>query len=67
MNLRKGVQFHSGREMTSDDVKYNLQRAATPRSAAAQYTGMASWFSAVDTPDKYTAILQVRIAAADDF
>src|SRR5712691_7082090 len=57
-NLRKGVQFHSGREMTSDDVKYSLQRAANPKVAAAQYTGMASWFSGVDTPDKYTAIFK---------
>jgi peptide/nickel transport system substrate-binding protein len=55
-NLRKGVQFHSGREMTSDDVKYSLQRAANPKVAAAQYAGMAQWFSGVDTPDKYTAI-----------
>ncbi len=57
-NLRKGVQFHSGRELTSDDVKYSLQRAANPKVAAAQYTGMASWFSGVETPDKYTAIFQ---------
>jgi peptide/nickel transport system substrate-binding protein len=58
VNLRKGVQFHSGREMTSDDVKYSLQRAANPKVAAAQYTGMASWFSGVDTPDKYTAVFR---------
>jgi peptide/nickel transport system substrate-binding protein len=57
-NLRKSVQFHSGREMTSEDVKYSLQRAANPKVAAAQYTGMASWFSGVDTPDKYTAIFK---------
>jgi peptide/nickel transport system substrate-binding protein len=61
INLRKGVQFHSGREMTSDDVKYSLQRAANPRVAAAQYTGMASWFSGVDTPDKYTAIFKSEL------
>src|SRR5260370_33972805 len=61
LNLRKGVQFHSGREMTSDDVNYSLQRAANPKVAAAQYTGMASWFSGVDTPDKYTALFKSEL------
>jgi peptide/nickel transport system substrate-binding protein len=57
LNLRKGVTFHSGREMTSDDVKYTLLRTADPSVAAAQYTGMAQWFPNIDTPDKYTVIL----------
>ena len=47
--------------MTSDDVKYSLQRAANPKVAAAQYTGMASWFSGVETPDKYTAIFKSEL------
>jgi len=42
-------------------VKYSLQRAANPKVAAAQYTGMASWFSGVDTPDKYTAIFKSEL------
>jgi peptide/nickel transport system substrate-binding protein len=58
LNLRKGVMFHSGREMTSDDVKYTLMRTADPKVAAAQYTGMAQWFPTIDTPDKYTVILR---------
>jgi peptide/nickel transport system substrate-binding protein len=57
LNLRKGVMFHSGREMTSDDVKYTLLRTADPKVAAAQYTGMAQWFPTIDTPDRYTVIL----------
>jgi peptide/nickel transport system substrate-binding protein len=57
LNLRKGVMFHSGREMTSDDVKYTLVRTASPKVAAAQYAGMAQWFGTIDTPDKYTVIL----------
>ncbi len=57
LNLRQGVMFHSGREMTSDDVKYTLLRTADPSVAAAQYTGMAQWFPTIDTPDKYTVIL----------
>ena len=33
LNLRKGVQFHTGREFTSDDVKYNLLRVRDPKVA----------------------------------
>ena len=36
LNLRKGVQWHSGRELTSDDVKYNLLRAQDPKVGAGQ-------------------------------
>ena len=35
LNLRKGVQFHSGRDFTSDDVKWNLMRIADPKPALA--------------------------------
>ena len=34
LNLRKGVQFHSGREFTSDDVKYNFLRVRDPKVGA---------------------------------
>ena len=33
LNLRKGVMFHNGREFTSDDVEYNVQRAMDPTRA----------------------------------
>ena len=32
-NLRKGVTYHSGREFTSDDVKWNLLRVRRPDAA----------------------------------
>jgi len=57
LNLRKGVTFHSGRELTSDDVKWNIERIKDPKSGAAQLQTMASWWSAVETPDKNTVIL----------
>ena len=54
LNLRKGVTFHSGRELTSDDVKYNVLRVREP--AHMQLGGMSAWYT-IDTPDKYTVIL----------
>lgn len=57
LNLRKEVQFHSGREFTSDDVKYNLLRVRDPKVGAGQLANESNWFSSIDTPDKYTVIL----------
>src|SRR5689334_21088863 len=56
LNLRKGVQFHSGREFTSDDVKYNFLRVRQPSvmPLAGTLAPQSAWFAAVDTPDKYT-------------
>jgi peptide/nickel transport system substrate-binding protein len=71
LNLRKGVQFHSGRDFTSDDVKWNLLRARDPKLQFGSAFGTQSaWFTSIDTPDKYTAILhsnQARPALFDFF
>jgi len=59
LNLRKGVQFHSGREFTSDDVRYNLQRLVDPKNVATtgKLAPQAKWWTSIETPDKYTVIL----------
>jgi peptide/nickel transport system substrate-binding protein len=57
-NLRKGVQFHDGREFTSEVVKYSLDRVRDPKIGVGQYAAQAKWFPTVETPDKYTAILK---------
>jgi peptide/nickel transport system substrate-binding protein len=54
LNLRKGVQYHSGRELTSDDVKYSLLRPRDPSVGNGILTGISNWFTTIDTPDKYT-------------
>ena len=33
LSLRPGVQFHNGRELTSDDVKWNMLRVRDPQAA----------------------------------
>jgi peptide/nickel transport system substrate-binding protein len=68
-HLRKGVEFHSGREFTSEDVKYNLLRVRDPK-VGAQYTNMSNWWTGIQTPDPYTITLtsdQSRPALFDLF
>ena len=70
LNLRKGVQFHTGREFTSEDVKFNVLWVRDPKVAAGALVQQSKWFTDVETPDKYTAILvsdQPRPAAFDFF
>jgi peptide/nickel transport system substrate-binding protein len=57
LNLRKSVQYHSGRELTSDDVRWNLLRVRDPKAGAGALTNQSNWFTSIDTPDKYTVIL----------
>jgi peptide/nickel transport system substrate-binding protein len=70
LNLRQGVQFHTGREFTSEDVKFNVMWVRDPKVAAGALIQQSKWFTDVETPDKYTAILvseQPRPAAFDFF
>jgi peptide/nickel transport system substrate-binding protein len=70
LNLRHGVQYHSGREFSSDDVKWNVLRARDPNIAVQQFANQANWFTTIDTPDKYTVVLgsdQPRPAIFDFF
>ena len=59
VNLRKGVQFQDGRELTSDDVNYSLMRVRNPQLAAVagQLAGQSAWWTRVETPDKSTIVL----------
>jgi peptide/nickel transport system substrate-binding protein len=70
LNLRKGVQFHTGRELTSDDVKWNFLRVRDPKIGSGTVGLQSMWFTTIDTPDKYTVVLgsdQPRPAAFDMF
>jgi peptide/nickel transport system substrate-binding protein len=58
LNLRKGVQFHTGREMTSDDVKWEIERSNDPKVSAGVLRAFRILLTSVETPDKYTVILK---------
>ncbi|MBV9895647.1 MAG: ABC transporter substrate-binding protein [Chloroflexi bacterium] len=65
--LRKGVYWHNGREVTSDDLKYNWQRVADPKVGAVQPKLLPTWFPNVDTPDRYTFVFSGEQPHSDTF
>jgi len=65
--LHRGIRFHHGREMTSDDVKYTIERTLTPQMGspfirafdrivgAREFTaGQAREVSGISALDRYT-------------
>lgn len=75
--LRTGVKFHNGRELTSADVKYTLERLANPatRSPGQSYfssiagfddftAGTEGGLSGIETPDAHTVIIRMSRATA---
>jgi peptide/nickel transport system substrate-binding protein len=58
LHLRKGVEFHSGREFTSGDVKYNFIRVRDPKVGGSGLANQSNWWTSIDTPDKYTVVLK---------
>lgn len=58
LKLRKGVTYHSGREFTSEDVRWNLERVKDPTQPYGQFRQMANWYPNIETPDKYSITLK---------
>jgi peptide/nickel transport system substrate-binding protein len=61
LNLRKNVQFHTGRELTSDDIKWNMLRVRDPKTGLTQLAAQSNWWNSIDTPDKYTVVLASEV------
>lgn len=52
-HLRKGVKFHNGRELTSADVKYSLERVLDTKTASPGRSYIST-ITSIETPDAYT-------------
>lgn len=62
-NLRKGVKFHNGREMTAEDVKYSLERILDPAVASPGRSFISS-ISSIEVLDKYRVRLNLSAPLA---
>lgn len=55
-NLRKGVKFHSGKELKASDVKYSLEKAMASPSLGSLYT----LFDSVEVVDDNTVLIKTK-------
>ncbi len=62
LHLRKGVQWHTGRELVADDVAWNIHRVSSDPKVAGGgfYNWMSQTLTGIETPDKYTIVLQAE-------
>ena len=57
-NLRRGVRFHDGSEMTSADVKYSFERCRNPETGAVNFE-VFNDVDAIETPDDHTVVIRM--------
>jgi len=58
-HLKKGVKFHNGKELDSEDVKWNWERIKDPRTRAAARQSLTKYLEGIETPDKYTIVAKL--------
>jgi peptide/nickel transport system substrate-binding protein len=61
--LRKGVTFHSGRAVTSADVKYSFDRL-TDKATASPNASLLASVESINTPDDGTVVITLKQADA---
>lgn len=56
VKLRQGVKFHSGRELTAEDVEFNIVRVRDP-AVGSQMRGASGQITKIERPDPHTVVL----------
>ena len=66
MTLRKGVKFHSGRELTSEDVELNFKHLDSGK-AASQMKPLLNKITGFERPDANTLVIRFKAPSPDFF
>jgi len=59
-NLRKGLKFHNGEEVTSADVKHSLERHMGPASRSPWGGQFRATIGEIELPDPYTVVINTK-------
>ena len=66
LQLRQGVQFQGGNgELTSEDVKYSLERLAAQDSIAGPAGILRNNFASIDAPEPYKVVVNLKASLPD--
>jgi peptide/nickel transport system substrate-binding protein len=57
--LKPGVQFHSGKEVTSEDVKFSIERVFAPESQSARRSSFGA-IASIETPTPDTVVVTLE-------
>jgi peptide/nickel transport system substrate-binding protein len=60
VNLRSGVRFHNGDELTSADVKFSLEQFTSKRAIASNSDFLRAVIKNVEAPDAKTVIINYK-------
>lgn len=63
-NIRKGVEFHNGRDVDAEAVKWNYERIMNPKTSHSFTRGSLKEVAAVTAVDKYTLRIQLKAPSA---
>lgn len=58
--IKKGIQFHNGKDCTAQDVKYTYEKLAGLDGSKALNSTLAAELVKVECPDDYTAVLTLK-------
>lgn len=59
-NIRKGIKFHDGTELTGNDVKFTLELGTRPDSTLVWAGQLRSTIKSIEVPEPYTVVLHLN-------